>query len=272
MRKWIEGSAIKIETVKTEGGNEVSFCPERGGIITSIKLGGREVLYLDLATLEDKSANVRGGIPILFPNAGPLEGPQYPNLKQHGFGRYSREWKAETTGQGFKETLLANGETKKIFPFDFRLSIKVSFEKDGSFTINQEVENLEEARELPLSMGLHPYFKIPQDKKGEVKFNFEGGKFVEEQVGVWANGKYISIDNPKIKDPSAVMEIVIPDLGTLLMNASAEYKKVWIWSMAGKDFFCVEPVMRDSGGLVDDPEMIRPKTTFTARLKLTLKE
>ncbi|MFA5840835.1 MAG: hypothetical protein WC847_01000 [Candidatus Paceibacterota bacterium] len=272
MENGMEGRQIKIETIKTPEGNEVSFCAERGGIITSIKFKGKEVLYLDRATLEDKKLSVKGGIPILFPNAGPLESPQFPNLKQHGFARDSSAWKTAKSEHGFKETLTSSDETKKMFPHDFRFSNETIFERDGSFTINQEVENLSENEELPLSMGLHPYFKVPQDKKGEIKFNFEGGRAIEEQVEIWANGKAISIDNPRVKDPNAVMEVVIPSLGTLVIDVSPFYKKIWIWSMPEKDFVCIEPVMRNKGGLVEDPEIIKSKRTFKSYVNLNLKE
>ena len=81
----LENRVFPVETVRsprfgrpeltTEGeGNEVSFSPERGGIITSLKLGGKELLYLDEETFRNPEVNVKGGIPILFPNAGPLSG------------------------------------------------------------------------------------------------------------------------------------------------------------------------------------------------------
>lgn len=272
MENPLEGRVFKVETIKMLNGDAVSFCPERGGIITSIKFKDREILYLDPATLQDPKVNVKGGIPILFPNAGPLENSPYPNLKQHGFARDSSQWKIEKIGHRFRETLVASKETVDVFPYNFSFSIDASFEEDGSFTINKEVENLGKNEELPLSMGLHPYFKVPQDKKGEIKFNFEGGKFIEEQVEVWANGKAISVDNPKVKDPTAVMEVIIPSLGTLVIDASPTYKKFWIWSMPGKDFVCIEPVMRNKGGLVDNPEKIKPKGTLLARVSLRLKE
>src|SRR3989344_7987152 len=257
-------SRLKIETIKTSSGNEVSFCSKRGGIITSVKFRGCQLLYLDNETLENLSVKVRGGIPILFPNAGAIENPKYPNLKQHGFARDFANWKVKKTPTGFKETLIADKETFSMFPYNFRLSLTAKFEKNGSFIVTQEVKNLEEKKELPLSMGLHPYFKVPQNRKAEIKFNFEGGKFIEDQVEIWSNGKFISIDNPRVKNPEAVMEIVVPLLGTIIIDASPEYKKIWIWSMHKKDFFCIEPVMRDAGGIVEDPEKIKPKETFMA--------
>ena len=66
------------------------------------------------------------------------------------------------------------------------------------------------------------------------------------------------------------MEIIIPSLGTISINTSVEYKKIWIWSLPGKDFICVEPVMRDINGLIDDPQVVEPNKTFTAKVNFKL--
>ena len=69
--------------------------PARGGIVTALAVGGRDLLFLDRATLEDPAKNVRGGIPILFPFAGKLEDERFlpagTRMKQHGFGR-NKPW------------------------------------------------------------------------------------------------------------------------------------------------------------------------------------
>jgi galactose mutarotase-like enzyme len=272
MENSYENYNLKIETIKTPEGDEVSICPERGGIITSIKLKGKEILYLDEETLKNKDINVKGGIPILFPNAGPIESQEFPNLKQHGFARDSSQWKIEKLRKGFKETLMPEEKNIESYPYSFQLSLEGSFEENGSFAIVQEVKNLEEYKELPLSFGLHPYFKVSNKEKRNVRFNFEGGKLIEEQVETWANGKAVSIDNPKINDPSAIIEVTIPNLGTLVIDVSPEYKKIWVWSMSDKDFVCIEPVMRNKGGLVEDPERVKSKEIFSASVSFSLKE
>ena len=65
--------------------------PNRGAIVTSLVVAGREVLYLDRQTFTDPSKNVRGGIPVLFPFAGKLSDgvfqPANTKMNQHGFGR-----------------------------------------------------------------------------------------------------------------------------------------------------------------------------------------
>lgn len=266
-----ENNNLKIETVKLENGNEVSFCPERGGIITSLKFQGKEILYMEEETFLNREVSVHGGVPILFPNAGPVEHPDFPNLKEHGFARTSTEWKAEINNKGFREILMPEEKNQLSFPFNFQFIFEGNFEDNGSFTITEKIENKEESRELPLSLGLHPYFKVPKEEKANIKFNFEGGKLVEEQIGLWSNGEYICIDNPKIKDSSAILEIEIPQLGTLVINPSAEYKKIWVWSQPEKDFICIEPMMRDKGGLTSDPEMISPGETFSMKVNYGLK-
>lgn len=259
---------LKIETIKTPNGSEVSCCPERGGIITSIKFKGKEVLYLDEATLKDTKVNVKGGIPILFPNAGPLESTQFPSLQQHGFARNAK-WQAQKEGNSFTQTLNSNDDTKKVFPFDFSLSVGGRFNEDGSFSISQSVQNLGQ-EVMPVSSGLHPYFRVPNELKKDIKFNFPGGDLVEQNIEQWVNGeaiKAVSIANPGIP-----IEVSIPNLGTLVFDISPKYKRIWVWSQEGKDFICVEPVMRDKGGLVDDPEEIQVGETLEAEVKISLKE
>ena len=269
IEKPYQDPGLKIETVKGPEESEVSFCPERGGIITSIKLKGKEILYLEPDNLADTTKNVRGGIPILFPNAGPLKVGDY-KLAQHGYARTSSEWQVEPTeGSAFSERLSVNEEMKQAFPYELLLRIKGQLEDDGSFSLTQEVENKDE-KELPISMGLHPYFKVPNDKKKEIEFDFLGGEQVKKDFATWSSGGTTMIDNPKIKDPNAVLRIKLPDLGTVILDVSAEYKRIWVWSLPDKDFICVEPVMRDVDGLVNDPEIIEPSQTYSGKVNFKL--
>ena len=261
-----------MRTIRAGEGNEVSFCPERGGMVTSLRLCGKEVLYLDEETFDAADAKVRGGIPILFPNAGPVDKLAFPGLQQHGFAGDSASWTFEGRERGFVETLASDGESKRAYPYEFRLSVEGDLSDDGSFTLTERVTNKETHRGLPLAMGLHPYFAVPNDEKKNVRFLFEGGASVQERSSLWSNGRYVSVDNPKLKDPSAVLEVLVPSLGTLVLDFSAEYRKIWVWSLPGKDFICIEPVMRDSGGLVSDPEMVAPEGEFAASVRIGLRE
>lgn len=271
MENFYEKPEIKIETINGPDGSEVSFCPERGGIITSIKLKEKEVLYLEADTLADKTKNVRGGIPILFPNAGPIKEGKYP-LPQHGYARTSDKWEVEPGKKNeFSEKLSTNEDMVKLFPYDLSLRMKAKMEQeDGSVSLSEEVTNEDENKELPVAMGLHPYFRVPDAEKMNIKFDFEGGKDIEKDFKTWSDGGTTVIDNPKLKDEKAVLRIEIPELGTLIMDVSKEYRKIWIWTLPGKDFICIEPAMRAPGGLERDPEMIKPGQTFTAGVNLKI--
>jgi galactose mutarotase-like enzyme len=261
---------LKIETVKGPNGNQFSYCLERGNIFSSVILNDKEILYMDDKTLKDKNVNVKGGIPILFPNAGPipeeLKTSELMNLKQHGTAR-NQEFTGEEIQNGFKGTLTANSETRKVYPYDFKLEIEGVLNKDGSFSLIQTVENLEQNKELPISSGLHPYFKVPSEEKKNIRFNFEGGKVIEEKVEKWANGEYISIENP-----GGPLAVSIPNLGTLVFEFSKEYKNIWIWSQAGKDFICIEPVMGNVGGIILDPVKIKPSEKNISTMNILLKK
>ena len=260
----------EIETITGPNSSEVSMSPERGGIITSLKFNGTEVLYLDEDTFNNTELNVKGGIPILFPNAGPLkENSDFPNLKQHGFAR-NAQWKSEYNTEGFREELISNQQSKEIYPYDFNTSLEGAFETEGSFTITQEVKNNEQNKELPIAMGLHPYFKVSNIEKENIRFNFPGGDKVEQQVGLWSQGKAVSIDNPKVLNSDAVLKIEIPGIGTLVIDPSIEYQKIWVWSLPEKDFICIEPVMRDVNGLIENPQLVQPGENFTVNCNIKL--
>lgn len=262
--------SLTIETITTVAGSGVSFCPKRGGIITSLKLQGTEILYFDQATFEDRTKSVRGGIPILFPNVGALNDMRYPRLAQHGFARERASWLFEKNESGFIESLLSDTDSRAFYPYDFKLSVSAEID-DNSCTISQIVENKEPSMSLPIAMGLHPYFKVPHDQKKDIRFNFQS-QYIESNIDVWGNGGTISVDNPKLVDPSAVLEISIPELGTLVFDASIHYEKIWIWSLPDKDFICIEPVMRDVGGFIDDPVVVGPLQTLVASIRLSLQK
>jgi galactose mutarotase-like enzyme len=260
--------ACKIERLEGVGGNEVSFSPERGGIITSIKFEGTEVLYLEDATFRDTAKNVRGGIPLLFPQAGPADETRFPGLKQHGLARLSSEWKLNPAPNknlgSFSESLTVLEPTAS-FPYKFRTDVTGMFDEAGAFVLTQSGTNLEEVREMPISMGLHPYFKVPHGERKNIIFDFPGGEVAAQKSQVWMSDGTVVLDNP-----GTPLRVYIPELGTLILSPSSEYRNIWIWSKPDADFICIEPVMRNEGGIVNDPHMLRPGESLAASLSVQL--
>lgn len=265
-----------IETLAGAFGNEVKVASRRGGHIYEIKLAEKVVTYMEDSTFNnpDRTKSVRGGIPILFPNSGPLthgENDRYPELMQHGPARRSDKWELESqTNNELILLLKSNEETMRVFPYSFELRVRILTENDGSVTITQEVKNQGDET-MPISMGLHPYFKCPRTRKTEIEWNFPGGEIVKKEIDIWMNDGTTDIENPKVKDPSAQIKIKLPDLGELIMDASKEYQRILIWSADPNcEYVCIEPVMRSDNGLNDNPEMVIPGETFIARVNLKL--
>ncbi len=258
----------KIERTEGIGGNEVGFSPERGGIITSLKLAGTEVLYMDDSTFRDPSKNVRGGIPLLFPQAGPADETAFPGLKSHGLARLSHDWVIEpapsTRPGSFAESLTILLPSPS-YPYMFRNRMTGTFDEAGVFQLTQSATNLELERTMPISMGVHPYFRVPHAERQNIVFDFPGGDVAKQRAEIWMNDGTVSLDNP-----CTPMRISIPTIGTLVLTASPEYKKVWLWSKPDADFICIEPVMRDEGGIVSDPCHIAPSETISASLSVSL--
>lgn len=255
-----------IEKINDGKGSEVSFCPSRGGIITSLKLQGKEILYFDQETFLDKNLSVRGGIPILFPNAGEIpKNDILPNLSRHGFAR-NLEWESTKDKDFFSETLLFNDYTLKVYPYKFKLIINGKLE-DDSFILTQEVENLGDI-DMPVSFGLHPYFYVSNNEKGNVIFNFPSGIEIKDNFDAWSSGGTVSIDNPKENGHN--VEIVLPEIGRISIDASSIYKKIWVWSLPGKDFICIEPIMRDEGGIINNPEIVKSGQKIQSYLRIRL--
>ncbi len=162
------------EYLNEDSGDSVKIVPERGGLITSWKCNGREILYLDQLRFADKSKSVRGGIPVLFPICGDLLDNQivFENstyfLKQHGFARDS-SWELNT--QDDKSRLILRlSETKSsllVYPFEFNLQMEIKL-RDNSLEILATIKN-NSNRIMPFSFGLHPYFLV--NDLNEVRIN-----------------------------------------------------------------------------------------------------
>lgn len=82
-----------------------------------------------IAIYNDQKA-IRGGVPICWPWFGVASADLGENLPSHGFARISKwsigEINEQTSGVILTLILNANHETKKIWPFDFKLTLKAT--------------------------------------------------------------------------------------------------------------------------------------------------
>jgi galactose mutarotase-like enzyme len=233
--------------------SKLEVVPDRGGIITSWQVQGREMLYMDTARFADPSLSVRGGIPILFPICGNLPQNAYTHngqsysLKQHGFAR-DLPWDVVNQQADDKLSLTialeSNAQTRALYPFDFQLLFTYRLEGQ-SLVIEQQFTN-RSAERMPFSIGFHPYFlaldkpqlrfEIPAteaiDQKTQQRLPFFNTFDFEQAEIDWAF--------PQLNQQVAS----IADLRRhtrITLAANPEFSTFVFWTLKGKDFYCLEP-------------------------------
>lgn len=244
----------------------VEVIPSRGALVTRMSVAGDELLYLDESTVVDLSKNVRGGIPVLFPTAGKLPGDTYPagrqsyTMPQHGFAR-RLPW---VVRQEEKDLLVvglsSSEETLKQFPW--RFDAQLTFSLDGpQLTLDFDVEN-KDTRPLPVHLGFHPYFSVPQSSKAVASV-------ATDATRAWDNrmGKVVPFTGLDLTAPEVDLHLLDhSEAGTTLhrgqgrrpvkLSWSMEFQRLVVWTLQGKDFVCVEPWTASAGALATGEGLI----------------
>jgi galactose mutarotase-like enzyme len=225
--------------------------PERGGVITSWQVDGQELFYLDQERFRDPSLSVRGGNPILFPICGNLPdntysvGGQSFTLKQHGFAR-ELPWAVSTTDGDLTVTLESSDRTLPHYPFAFLVSFTYSLidtPTGCTLAIQQTVTN-RSAESMPFALGFHPYFEIADKATLEYTIPAEQywnnvTKVVEPYTGT------LDLSQPELDlafTPLGSPHIAFRFDGKALDIATDPVFRTFVfWTVAGKDFVCLEP-------------------------------
>lgn len=235
----MSGTQAITEIGLSHTGVSARVAPERGALVTGLRVQGRDVLYMDRSTLDDPSKSVRGGIPLLFPFAGRLENDRLLHagtvMKQHGFAR-NRTWTVVDRRAGAVTLALEDDEqTRAVFPHPFRLEQSVVVQPDG-LRVELHVENRGETS-MPLSPGWHPYFICASADKPRVHPldvpGLDPARFTpdaEFDFGVTA-------------PPDGRATFDLPGLGRLRLEFSPELRFLQCWGLPGRDFICLEPFL-----------------------------
>lgn len=243
----IENLILRDEATRAR----VVIAPSRGAIVTRFEVEGRPLLYLDPATLADPTKNVRGGNPVLFPSPGPLTGERFAwggkrgSMKQHGFAR-QRPFSVVSSGP--KEAVLeltSDDETRAAFPWDFALRIRYAVEK-SRLVVASTIENRSKER-MPFAYGFHPYFEVPDAAKKRVRLATKATRAFDN-----VTKKEVAVSSPldlsaaevdlhlfDHGDDHATLEL--PDGAKIVVSADEAFGRWVVWTLAGKDFVCVEP-------------------------------
>ena len=229
--------------------DQLRVVPERGGLITGWRCGGRELVYLDLERFLDPALSVRGGIPVLFPICGGLPNNSLPlpqgvfSLAQHGFAR-QQPWQlsALADGQGIALELRDSETSRVSYPFAFLLRLEVRLET-AALAITTTVRN--NSRDvMPFSFGLHPYFNVTNLKTARLQGLPEQclNHLSMAEANTADQLRQLNDGVDLLVHPSGDVRLVDPEAGTSLeLQLSAPFDLAVIWTEPPRPMVCVEP-------------------------------
>jgi galactose mutarotase-like enzyme len=232
-----------------DGSATATIAPQRGAIACTFQVGGTRVLFMDDDTLRDLTKNVRGGVPVLFPTPGKLVDDKWSfgghsgSMKQHGFAR-NQVWRVTEQGAGHAVlTLESTTETRAQFPWDF--TFDMAFTLAGkTLRLEQKVTN-KSATPMPFGVGFHPYFQVAEADKGKTTITTNAKRAFDNVTKKTIDLAVIDlvqkeVDLHLLDHGSTECSLVHPG-GTVTLRGSAEYTHWVVWTLAGRDFVCLEP-------------------------------
>jgi len=141
-----------------------------GGQVLSYRpTGNFPVLFMPDVGFEvcEPGSEAHGGIPVCWPWFGKC-GPA--GARSHGFARYSRfepcasEYSEEVSEITLR--LVSSDETKKLWPHDFRLELKVSVSMKLNLTLTTVNTGPDS---FSFTEGFHPYFRVSDWARASVR-------------------------------------------------------------------------------------------------------
>ena len=233
--------------------------PERGALVSRFSVGGEDILFLDPATLSDPTKSLRGGIPVLFPMAGQLPENRYQvdgrdyEMGRHGFARH-RPWSVVERGaNGLSMELASDADTLAQFPWKFRCTFEVALDPHR-LRLTWTTRNLD-SRPLPLHVGFHPYFFVPDKVKAAARVETTATRAFNNQTGEQGPFTGLPLTDPEVdlhlldhSEPGTVLHRG-PDLKPVKLGWSSEFTTLVVWTLGGRDFVCVEPWTALGGAL-----------------------
>ncbi len=228
--------------------SSASIVPARGAIVTSLRIADRELLYLDATTLIDPAKNVRGGIPVLFPSPGKLDNDRFDRdghhgeMKQHGFARTLPWAIEERRNNSLTLSLASSPQTLAQFPWAFKAQLVLQL-AGTSLRITMRVHNAG-PEPMPYALGLHPYFKVAD--KGHAKVESRATRAfdnVTRQTMPFTGFDLTAaeVDLHLIDHPDHAMTLQLGDGARIVVRGSTDFSRWVVWTVAGKEFVCVEP-------------------------------
>lgn len=274
-----------------------------GAELTSLKNKETDIEYIWQADPEHWGRHA----PVLFPIVGSLKEGKYTyqgnkyELPQHGFARDMEFKLLEQTDETASFILESTTETKKIYPFDFKLILTYELGGDG-LVVKYRVENPAD-KDLYFSIGGHPAFNVPLDQgltfedyylapspmKSRIKLPLKEGRIDLEQRTLGQTNTNIALTHDMFKNDALIFETKGLNSFAIrseksphsitLSYANLPYVGIWSTYPVESPFVCIEPwegiadTVTASGELTEKVgiRQLPPKEVYENKYSITVK-
>lgn len=207
----------------TAHGVEVSIVPSVGNRAYELKIHGKNILYFppDLAAFKNSGGRALNGIPFLAPWANRMAGAGFwangkrytfnPNLGTVHLDRHDIAIHGMLTASPFwtVTSLKADGKSARVtsrlqfwkypdmmanWPFAHEYEMTYSL-ADGVLEVTTTITNLS-TQPMPVSIGFHPYFVIPDIPRSQATVHIPARKHVETDAQLVATGDMKPVNLP----------------------------------------------------------------------------
>ena len=274
-----------IRLADTAHRTEVSIAPGIGNMAYDMKVNGKPVFWSPFSSVgEFQKRPTFLGNPFLAPWANRLDregfyanGKNYvfnPNLKNyrgdqnkhpiHGLISYSPDWEVlEVNADKASAWAVSRFEFWR-FPdlmaqFPFAHTIEMTYRlKDGVLEVRTAIFN-QSKEKMPLAVGYHPYFRLPDTKRDDWKVHVAAKDHVELSPALIPTGER---KPSTLSDPVPLASTQLDDVFTNLVRGADGKAEFWvddgtrrisviygptydvavIYAPKGRDFVCFEPM------------------------------
>ena len=264
---------------------EVSIAPKLGNNAFEMKVNGKPVFWSPYATAGDAARRpTMAGNPFLEPWANRLDhegffanGQSYalnPALKNyrkdgnqkpiHGLLVFAKEWEVTATGADDNGAWVTSRLEFWRYPdfmaqFPFAHNVEMTYRlRDGALEVQTAIENLSNAP-MPLAIGFHPYFRLPDSHRDSWKVHLAARDHVVLSNVLIPTGERKPVE---LADPVPLATTQLDDVFTNLVRGAdgkaefwvddgkqrisviygPKYKVAVVYAPPGRDFICFEPM------------------------------
>jgi galactose mutarotase-like enzyme len=165
-------------------------------------------------------------------------------MKQHGFAR-NLGWTTDRVDADLATATLSlrsSDATRTSYPWDFEVTFTFAV-RGAALRIDQTVRNLGPTR-MPFGVGFHPYFRVDDKARAQIPTSataafdnvtkrivpFTGFDLTEQEV-----------DLHLLDHRETECTLRLADGAVVRVRTSQDFARWVVWTLAGKDFVCVEP-------------------------------